>query len=149
MPTSKSKKLAPAGEPSDTAPASLNTAGQREDRISVENKIPSSPQATRLAQGSAVNAKKPKKDKRRLVKKLSKARSPRAQVSRRRSATKAETIVALLRRSHGTNIAELMKATGWQAHSIRGFLAGTVKRRMRLSLASERSDGKDRRYRVV
>jgi len=145
MPTSKSKKQASAGEPNDAALVSLNSAPHPEDRPSVDNKIASSPQATR-AQG--VNTKKPKKDNRRAIKKLSKARSTRPPTSRRKSVTKAETIVALLRRSRGTSIAEMMKATGWQAHSVRGFLAGTVKRRMGLSLASERLDGKDRRYRI-
>ena len=88
-------------------------------------------------------------DKRRVIKKPAKSRSTRAQTSLRKSATKAETIVTLLQRSQGTSIAEIMKVTGWQAHSVRGFLAATVKRQMGLALASERPDGKDRRYRII
>jgi hypothetical protein len=149
MPTSKSKKQAPANEPSDTAPVNLNGAAQRQDRLSVENKMTSSPQATRSAQRNLVNTRKPKKDNRRVVKKPSKARSTRVQTSLRKSATKAELIVTLLHRSCGTSIAEIMKATGWQAHSVRGFVAATVKKQMGLSLVSERPDGKDRRYRIV
>src|SRR6185436_15736259 len=103
MPTSKSKKQAPANEPSDTAPVNLNGAAQRQDRLSVENKIASSPQATRSKQGNVVDTSKPKNNHRRVMKEPSKPRSTRAQTSLRKSATKAERIVALLRRSHGTS----------------------------------------------
>jgi hypothetical protein len=76
--------------------------------------------------------------------KTSKAAQPR-----RRQATKAERILALLRRSQGTTLAELTKSTGWQVHSIRGFLSGTLKKRMKLKLKSERAEGKERRYWVA
>jgi hypothetical protein len=78
-----------------------------------------------------------------------KTRSPKANASRRKGASKAEAIITLLKRSHGASIAEMVKATGWQPHSLRGFLSATVKRRIGLSLLSERADGKDRRYRIV
>ena len=42
-----------------------------------------------------------------------------------------------------------MRATDWQQHSIRGFLAGTVKRKLGLELRSSKPDGEDRRYRIV
>jgi hypothetical protein len=66
-----------------------------------------------------------------------------------KQATKAERILALLRRSQGATIAELTKSTGWQAHSVRGFLSGTLKNKLKLKLKSERLEGKDRRYRVA
>jgi hypothetical protein len=62
--------------------------------------------------------------------------------------TKAGQVLALLSRSHGATLAEMMKATGWQAHSVRGFLSGTVKKRMGLAVTSEQAEGKDRRYRA-
>ena len=59
--------------------------------------------------------------------------------------TKAAIILSLLRRSGGVTIAQLMNATGWQAHSVRGFLSGVVKTELKLKLnTSEDSRGKSR-----
>ncbi len=49
----------------------------------------------------------------------------------------------------GTTITALMKATGWQQHSVRGFLAAVVRKKLKLNLVSERKDDKDRVYRIV
>jgi Protein of unknown function (DUF3489) len=62
--------------------------------------------------------------------------------------TKTAIIIALLRRRDGASIAELQKATGWQAHSVRGLLSGTIKKRLGLTLKSETDDQGIRRYRV-
>lgn len=65
-----------------------------------------------------------------------------------RTGTKGLAIVDLLKRKKGAAISELMKATGWQAHSVRGFLSGTLKKKLGLAIASERSEGGQRRYRI-
>jgi hypothetical protein len=85
------------------------------------------------------------------VKDRPQAAKPRVKVfsSTQKQATKAERVLALLRRSKGATIAELTKSTGWQAHSIRGFLSGTLKNKMKLKLKSERLEGEERRYRVA
>ena len=54
----------------------------------------------------------------------------------------------MLQSPTGATIATIMKATGWQQHSVRGFLAGVVHKRLRLKLASEKMDG-NRVYRIV
>ena len=64
------------------------------------------------------------------------------------SGTKTAKILHLLKRSGGASLAELMKATGWQAHSVRGFLSGVVKGKMRLKLASLKRDNGERAYRM-
>ena len=60
---------------------------------------------------------------------------------------KQESVIALLRRPEGASIDALVKATGWQSHSVRGFLAGTVRKKLRLPLQSEKTDGR-RTYRI-
>ena len=57
-------------------------------------------------------------------------------------------VVELLRRPQGARTEELMAATGWQAHSVRGAIAGTVKKKLDLSVSSEKSDA-GRLYRIV
>ena len=62
--------------------------------------------------------------------------------------TKSQILIALLKRPKGASIPELAKASSWQAHSVRGFLSGTLKKKQGLAIASTRDDGKDRRYRI-
>lgn len=60
--------------------------------------------------------------------------------------SKKDTILALLRRKAGASIKDLIAATGWQAHSVRGFLSGTIKKKLGLKLSTEKLDSQDRRY---
>ena len=62
--------------------------------------------------------------------------------------SKQSRIIAMLRAPTGTTIARMMKATGWQQHSVRGFLAGVVRKRLKLKLTSEKVDG-NRIYRIA
>lgn len=60
--------------------------------------------------------------------------------------TKASKIIGLLRRNNGATIAELTKATRWQAHSVRGFMSGTLMKKQGIQINSSQEDGKPRRY---
>ncbi len=62
--------------------------------------------------------------------------------------TKHDRILTLLRRRDGATITELMEASGWQQHSVRGFLAGTIKKKLGLALTSSKAAGELRRYRI-
>jgi hypothetical protein len=64
-----------------------------------------------------------------------------------RSDTKRARIIAMLRIPAGATIAAIMNATGWQQHSVRGFLAGVVRRKLGLNLISEPTDA-GRIYRI-
>ena len=64
-----------------------------------------------------------------------------------RSNTKHARIIAMLRAPAGTTIGAIMAATEWQQHSVRGFLAGIVRRKLDLNLVSELTD-RGRVYRI-
>ena len=62
--------------------------------------------------------------------------------------SKQSRVIAMLQSPAGATIAAIMQATGWQQHSVRGFLAGVVRRRLKLKLGSKKVDG-TRMYRVA
>jgi Protein of unknown function (DUF3489) len=64
-----------------------------------------------------------------------------------RPETKHARIVSMLRSSTGATVASIMTATDWQQHSVRGFLAGVVRKKLGLNLVSEQTD-KGRVYRI-
>jgi uncharacterized protein YcnI len=74
-------------------------------------------------------------------------RTPKTAATKAPGTSKLDTLVALLRRPGGDSIEELAAATGWQIHSVRGALAGTLKKKGH-SISSEVVDG-TRRYRIV
>ena len=65
-----------------------------------------------------------------------------------RADSKQAQVIALLQRPQGTSIAEIMAITGWQAHSVRGLFAGTLKKRG-IVVSSEKAEGSERVYRVA
>ena len=85
----------------------------------------------------AANAKKP----------AASGNKAKALSARDRPGSKQDTILVLLRRPEGAGLDVLVKETGWQKHSVRGFLAGTVRKKLKLPLVSEKIDGV-RNYRI-
>ncbi len=65
-----------------------------------------------------------------------------------RQGSKTVKVLDLLKRSGGATLKELRKATGWQAHSVRGFLSGALGKKMGLTVTSTKAEDEERRYSV-
>jgi hypothetical protein len=66
-----------------------------------------------------------------------------------RTRTKQDLLIHLLKRKSGASIAEIVTATGWQAHSVRGAISGTLKKKLGLMVSSERAADRGRVYRIT
>jgi len=65
-----------------------------------------------------------------------------------RTGTKQEMLIGMLRRPEGATVPEVIKATGWLPHTVRGAIAGALKKRLGLQITSERVEGRGRVYRI-
>jgi hypothetical protein len=79
--------------------------------------------------------------------KAPKAAEPKAEGVRQGS--KTETILGMLRRAKGASLAEIMEATSWQTHSCRGFVSGTLGKKMGLTVKSEKREDGTRVYSIA
>ncbi|MFN3298306.1 DUF3489 domain-containing protein [Caldimonas sp.] len=68
---------------------------------------------------------------------------------RTRADSKQAQVIAMLRRPEGATIRQIMEATSWQAHTVRGALAGALKKKLGLSIASDKPQGGERVYRII
>ena len=100
------------------------------------------------ATASAKSERSKAAGKRSSAQSVPKTAAPRDEPRTARS-TKHDRILALLNRREGATIPEIMEASGWQQHSVRGFLAGTVKKKLGLTLNSSKTAGEPRRYRIA
>jgi len=99
--------------------------------------------------GANVAPKKAKSGKKATAaKKAPKTRKRQNKGASTRDGSKAATILELLKRPGGATAKELMKATGWQPHSVRGFLSGTIRKKMGLTVTSTKGEDRERNYSI-
>ena len=84
---------------------------------------------------------------------LAKSRNPKSAAPKKGSAksnatSRRERVLTLLNQPEGASIEEMMQATDWQQHSVRGFLAGTVKKKLGFPLTSSKPNDGARHYRI-
>jgi hypothetical protein len=109
--------------------------------------------SNKSADTPAATDSKPSRSKvQRAVKSSGNGRNAKAKLAKPsstpRSGSKTAKILALLKRPGGASLSQLQKATGWQAHSVRGFLSGTLKKRMGLRVHFAKMEDGTRSYRV-
>ncbi|MGD1093115.1 MAG: DUF3489 domain-containing protein [Bryobacteraceae bacterium] len=104
------------------------------------------PKAKKTAKAEKAKAPAPQK-KAQATKKPAKTQRLKAAATPR-AESKSATILEMIRRAKGATLGEIMKATDWQAHSVRGFVSGTLIKKMGLKVESFLSNEKERTYRV-
>jgi len=74
--------------------------------------------------------------------------APEPAKPKQRAGTKQAMLIAMLRAPDGATIAEITKATNWQSHTARGAMSGALKKRLGLTITSEKLDDRGRVYRI-
>jgi hypothetical protein len=104
------------------------------------------PKGQKTAKGAKAKTAAPKKEAKVAKKAAKPARTKEA--SAPRAETKGAKIIDMIGRAKGATLAEIMKATDWQAHSVRGFISIATKKHS-INIESSKSDAGDRVYKVT
>jgi hypothetical protein len=124
------QKLAPAAEATTVAPQGADGAPSPDASTKPTTSQPRRPKAPKSVKRAKQSPNKP------------------SHTQAREGSKKAE-ILALIQRPKGATLAEIQKAIGWQAHSVRGFLSGTARKKMGLAVASDKREDGQRVYRLA
>jgi hypothetical protein len=119
----------------------MATASASGEKPKAAKKARRAPQGGHVAKKMGKSAKKASPAKR-TPKGAKKAKPGRP------GSSKTDKVLDLLKRPGGVTAKELMKVTGWQPHSVRGFLSGTIGKKMRLAVTSTKDDNGERTYSI-
>ena len=73
---------------------------------------------------------------------------PTAKIALPKGNSKQQIIIELLSRSEGATLEQMIQVTGWQKHSVRGLMAGSLKKKLGLNITSSKEDGNERVYKI-
>lgn len=80
---------------------------------------------------------------------MAKSRASRSATTHTRDGSKQAQLIAMLRRTKGATIDEIAEALSWQPHTVRGAIAGALKKKLSLKVTSEKDDKRGRIYRIA
>ena len=109
---------------------------------------PSEAASKKSATSTAKPPKAPKRGHKAKAKGTAKAGKAKHAVPEPREGSKKAKVLALLQRPKGATLAEIMKATGWQAHSVRGFISGALGTKMGMTVESTKREDGERLYSI-
>ena len=128
------------------------TVAERSARVAPEKTSPrkgatrkkGAPKGQKTAKGAKAKAAAPKKE----AKASKKTGKPERNASAPRAASKGAKILEMIGRARGATLAEIMKATEWQAHSVRGFIS-TAGKKQGIKIESAKSEAGERTYKIA
>ena len=127
----------------ETAEGAVETGGQKPKASKKARVAKQGPQRAAKSGMAGTKASSAKK-----AAKATKAAKTEPKTGMVRDGSKTAKVLELIQRPGGATLKELMKATGWQAHSIRGFISGTLGKKMGLTVTSAKDDDGERSYSI-
>jgi hypothetical protein len=133
----------------DNEATSVQAAGSATQEPKATTKATAAPRKPRVAPSKAKSGKKPTPPRKaaKTAKSAKKAGKPKPAAGAREG-SKTEKVLDLLRQPGGATLKAIMKATGWQPHSVRGFLSGTVGKKIGLTVTSVKGENEERTYSI-
>ena len=137
-------------EAAAVADQGAQTAPEQAISKSKASKKQGAPKGQKAAKKPAASKKASKPAAKKEAKPASKkAPKAKAEAALPREFSKKAIVLDLLRRKDGATMAEIAKATDWQAHSIRGFISGNLTKKMGLTVESSKNEAGERTYRIA
>ena len=133
-------------QPALSVPANSEQQKPEKKRNTAPQKPRVAPAKGKAGKKAASPRKAPRATKTAKAGKSSKAPSQAEIPGPAREGSKTAKVLDLLKRPNGATLREIMKATAWQAHSVRGFISGTIGKKMGLTVTSSKGEDGERSY---